>query len=95
MISGLLRLILNLAYWIIDIASWLLLLYCIMTFIIPQNKYTQLLGKYVEPMLRPIHGWLLKTFPKMFDSGLDFSPVGLWLLFKVAGWLVQLVRGWL
>ncbi|MDD3213650.1 MAG: YggT family protein [Eubacteriales bacterium] len=92
MLVGLLNIIFNILIFLINIASWIMLIYVIMTLIIPQNKYTLLVGKYAEPVLAPIRVWLAKTFPKLSASRIDISPLVFWLLLEVAGWLVQLLR---
>lgn len=92
MLVGLLNIIFNILVFLINIASWIMLVYVVMALIIPQNKYTMLVGKYVEPVLAPIRGWLTKTFPRLNASRIDISPLVFWLLLEVAGWLVQLLR---
>lgn len=92
MLVGLLNIIFNILIFLINIASWIMLVYVVMTLIIPQNKYTLLVGKYVEPVLAPIRVWLSKTFPKLSVSRIDLSPLVFWLLLEVVGWLVQLLR---
>ncbi len=92
---GIIRFLLSLVSLVVSIAGWALLIYVALKLIIPQNKYTQQIGKYVEPLLSPVREWLRKTFPKLFSTGFDFSPVALWLLLEIAGWLINVIRGWL
>jgi uncharacterized protein YggT (Ycf19 family) len=92
MLVGLLNIIFNVAIFLVNLASWVVVVYVIMLLVIPQNKYTLLAGKYVEPVLAPIRQWLGKTFPKLGQTRLDFSPAVLWLLLEIAGWLLQLLR---
>jgi uncharacterized protein YggT (Ycf19 family) len=92
MLVSLLNFIFGVAIFLVNIASWLLVVYVVMTLILPQNKYTLLVGKYIEPILSPIRVWLSKTFPKLNQTRLDFSPIVLWLLLEIVGWLLQLLR---
>lgn len=92
MLVSLLNLIFNLAYWVLNIAGWLLLIYVVMALIIPQNKYTLLIGKYVEPVLSPVRALLYRLIPKLRNVRVDFSPIALWLLLSVAEWLLRLLQ---
>jgi uncharacterized protein YggT (Ycf19 family) len=92
MLVSLVNIIFNIAIFLVNIAAWVLIVYVVMALIIPQNKYTLLVGKYIEPILSPIRAWLSKTFPKLNQTRLDFSPIVLWLLLEIVGWLLQLIR---
>jgi uncharacterized protein YggT (Ycf19 family) len=89
---GILNFLFNVVLFLVNVAGWLLIVYEVMTLILPENKYTQLVGKYIEPVLSPIRAWLGKTFPKLGGLRLDFSPVVLWLLLEIAGWLLKLLQ---
>ncbi len=89
---GLLNLIFTLAYWILRIGSWVVFLYVILCWIIPQNKYVQLVGKYLEPILQPIRDWLQRRVSFLQNTSLDFSPAVLFLLITVAGWVLSLLH---
>jgi uncharacterized protein YggT (Ycf19 family) len=92
MLVGLLNIVFNVLIFLVDIAGWALIIYVIMTMIVPQNKYTLLVGKYIEPVLAPIRTWLNKTFPKLGGMRLDFSPLVLWLSLEIVTWLLGLLR---
>ena len=92
MLIGLLNLIFNILFWALRVAGWLMLIYCLLTWVIPNNKYTQLLGKYMEPMLNPIRKLLNRLIPALGRLPLDFSPIAFWLLLRVASWLLSLLR---
>ncbi|MCE5342918.1 MAG: YggT family protein [Eubacteriales bacterium] len=92
MLVSLLNIIFNVAIFLVNIATWLVIVYVVMTLIIPQNKYTLLVAKYIEPILAPIRSWLAKTFPKLNQTRLDLSPAVLWLLLEIVGWLLQWIR---
>jgi uncharacterized protein YggT (Ycf19 family) len=92
MLTGLLNIIFNVLIFLVDIAGWALIIYVIMTMLIPQNKYTLLAGKYIEPVLAPIRAWLNKTFPKLGGMRVDLSPLVLWLLLEIVTWLLGLLR---
>lgn len=92
MLITLLNFIFSLVIFLVNVAGWVLLVYVIMALILPQNKYTLLAGKYIEPVLSPIRAWLFKTFPKLSMTHLDFSPLVLWVLFEIALWLLRLLK---
>jgi len=92
MLVSILNFIFSVVLFLISIASWVLLIYVIMALIIPQNKYTVMVGKYIEPVLGPIRKLLFQWFPKLSQMGIDFSPLVLYLLIQIAAWLVRLLR---
>ena len=92
MLVGLLNIVFSVLIFLVRVASWLVLIYVILSLVLPQNKYTLLIGKYVEPVLAPIRAWLAKTFPKLEGLRVDFSPVALWLILEVAVWLLGLLK---
>lgn len=92
MITGILSFIFTVVLFLITVASWLLLIYVIMALVIPQHRYTQLMGKYIQPILSPLRIFLYRLFPKLRDTGVDFSPLLLYLLIQVLSWLVRLLR---
>ena len=65
----------------------------LLSLILPENKYTLMVGKYIEPVLTPIRAWLQKTFPALANLRFDLSPLVLWLLMDVAAWLLKLLKG--
>lgn len=91
MISGVLRFILNLMSWILNIAGWLLLLYAILRLVLPNHKITLTAGKFIEPLLNPVRALIRKYIPGLANSSFDFSPIGLWLIFLLLGWLISLL----
>lgn len=91
MISGILRFILNIASWVIMIAGWALLVYMILRLVMPSNKITATLGKFIEPMLEPVRALIRKFIPGLANARFDFSPIGLWIIFEIASWLIGLI----
>jgi uncharacterized protein YggT (Ycf19 family) len=92
MLVGILNFIFNLILFLLSVISWVLLIYVFMALLIPQNKYTVMVGKYVEPVLSPIRKLLFRWFPKLAQVGIDFSPLALYLLIQIASWLIRLLR---
>ena len=92
MLIGLLNFIFSAVLFLISVLSWVVLIYVIMALIVPQNKYTLLIGKYVEPILAPIRKFLFRIFPKLGEIGIDFSPLVFYLLIQVVSWLIRLLR---
>ncbi len=92
MITSILSFIFTVVLFLITIASWLLLIYVILALVAPQNQYTLLMGKYIQPILTPLRTFLYRLFPKLRNTGVDFSPLLLYLLIQVLSWLVRLLR---
>lgn len=92
MIVSILSFLFSVVLFLLAVASWAVLIYVIMALIIPQNKYTQLVGKYVEPILAPLRKFLFRVFPKLREIGVDFSPLLFYLVIQIASWLVRLLR---
>lgn len=92
MLVGLLKFLFDVAGWLLYIGGWLVVIYTILLWVIPQNKYVRLVGKYLEPVLNVVRGWVRRVFPKFTQTRLDFSPAVLCLLIVVARWVLQLLR---
>lgn len=92
MITGLLKLVFNILYWALRVLSWGVLIYCVMTWVIPQNKYTQLLGKYVDIVLNPFRAFLQKRLPSLANGSVDFAPVLLWLAILLLSWIINILK---
>ena len=75
MLISILNFLFNLILLVLTLASWAVLIYVVMALIVPQNKYTLLIARYVEPILSPIRQFLFKIFPKLGAIGVDFSPL--------------------
>ena len=88
----LIGLILNLASAALRIASFALLVYCVMSFVAPQNLYFRKAAYYVEQLLYPIRMRLWRWFPALRSLPVDLSPLALWLLIDVAMALVNMLR---
>ena len=93
MLIGLLRVLFNILFWVLNVSGTVLLIYAILTFILPQHRITQTIGRFMEPLLAPIRRFIQRTLPGLGNTGLDFSPVGLWLLLKAASWVLRLLQG--
>lgn len=93
MLVGLLKFVFDVAIFLLSVAMGITIAYVLMTLLIPQNKYTLLAGKYVEPFLAPVRALIAKLFPSLAAGRLDFSPVGLWLALLIVQWLLRLLKG--
>ena len=82
-------LILGLLSLALKLASLALLIYCVMSFIMPHHQFYRKAACYVEPLLHPVRMQLYRWFPSLRNMPLDFSPLALWLLIDVAGWVVN------
>lgn len=87
----LIGLILGLAALVLRIASFALLVYCVMSFVAPQNDLYRKAAYYVERFLYPIRMKLWSWFPALRSMPVDFSPLALWLLIDVALAIVNML----
>jgi len=83
---------LNLAATALRIASFALLVYCIMSFVAPQNDLYRKASYYVERVLYPIRMKLWRWFPALRSLPVDLSPLALWLLIDVALAVLNMLR---
>ena len=88
MISGLLGIIV----WVLRLISTLLLIYCIMSFVMPGSDLMRKVSAYVEPVLRPFRQLLYRYFPRLRTLPVDFSPLAVWLAIDVVTLLLNLLR---
>ena len=88
----LISLILNLASTVLRLASFALLVYCVMSFLMPDNQIFRRAASYVEPALYPIRRKLWRWFPALRGLPVDLSPLAVWLLIDVAMALVNMLR---
>ncbi len=93
MLVGILKFVFDVAIFLVGVATWVLVAYVLMQLLIPQNKYTLLVAKYVEPVLAPVRALLYRLFPGLQKLRVDLSPVGLWVILMVAEWVLRLVKG--
>ena len=68
MLVGLLKFVFDVVIFLLGVCMGLLIAYVLMTLLIPQHKYTLLLGKYVEPFLAPVRALIGKLFPKLAEG---------------------------
>lgn len=84
--------ILSLAAMALRLASFALLVYCVMSFVAPGNDLYRKAAYYVERVLYPIRLKLWRWFPALRTLPVDISPLALWLLIDVAMALVNMLR---
>lgn len=85
-------LILSLASLAFRIASFALLVYCVMSFLMPGNDLFRKAASYVEPLLHPVRMKLYRWFPSLRRLPVDLSPLAVWLLIDVAMALINMLR---
>ena len=88
----LIGLILNLASAALRFASFALLIYCVMSFVAPQNDLYRKAAYYMERFLYPIRMKLYQWFPVLRTLPVDLSPLALWLLIDIATGIVNMLR---
>ena len=76
------RLLLSLVDFILSLFNLCLLIYVILSWVRPAaNRFTELINRIVEPVLTPVRNFLRLHGPSSWSiSGVDFSPVVLWIL---------------
>ena len=84
--------ILSLTATALRLASFALLVYCVMSFVAPNNDLYRKAAYYVERVLYPIRMKLWRWFPALRTLPVDISPLALWLLIDVAMALVNMLR---
>ena len=72
--------LLGIIAWLLRLASTVLLIYCIMSFVMPGSDLMRKAASYVEPVLHP------RTLP------VDLSPLAVWLVIDVVTLLLNMLR---
>lgn len=75
------------------LASYVLLAYCIMSFIMPQSDLYRKLGYYVERFLYPVRKKLYGWFPSLRNLPVDLSSLALWLAIDILMAVINVFRG--
>ena len=86
------NLVLSLASLALRVISLGMLIYCVMSFVMPQSEWYYKLSFLIEPYLRPVRMQLYRWFPGLRNLPVDFSPLAVWLLIDVANALINLLR---
>lgn len=76
----------------LKLASYALLAYCIMSFVMPQSDLYRKASLYIQPVLQPVRQLLWKWIPALRRMPLDFSPLALWLAIDILTGLVNTLR---
>lgn len=84
--------LLGIVNWVLRLASTVLLIYCVMSFVMPRSELMAKAASFVEPVLRPFRSFLYRVFPKLRMLPVDFSPILVWLVIDVLMWLVSALR---
>lgn len=85
-------LVLRLASAALQLISLGMLIYCVMSFVMPQSDLYRTMNRYVEPYLHPVRMQLYRWFPSLRRLPVDFSPLAVWLLIDVAQALINVLR---
>ena len=84
--------LLGIIAWLLRLANTALLIYCIMSFVMPGSDLMLKAAGYVEPVLRPFRELLYSYFPRLRTFPVDFSPLAVWLAIDVVTLLLNLLR---
>ena len=88
MISALIGIIV----FLLNVFSLLLLVYCVMTFVMPDSSLTAKARAYAEPILEPFRELLYKVVPKLRGMAVDFSPLLIWLVIRLIIMILNLLN---
>jgi len=81
--------LLSIASLALRVVSLGMLIYCVMSFVMPQSDLYYKLSRYIQPILHPVRAQLYRWFPSLRSMPLDFSPLAVWLLIDVAQMLIN------
>jgi len=85
-------LLLGLVSLALRLASLALLIYCVMSFVMPHHQLYRKASMYIQPILQPVRTQLYRWFPKLRNLPLDLSPLALWLAIDILMGIVNLLR---
>lgn len=88
----LIHFLLNIVSLVLRLANLVLLIYCVMSFVMPASDLYRRASVYIQPLLQPVRQKLYRWFPSLRGLPVDLSPLGLWLLMDVAMAVVNLLR---
>ena len=86
------NLIFTLANLALRVMSLAMLVYCVMSFVMPGSPLHYRLAALVEPVLNPVRRCLYGWFPSLRRMPVDFSPLAVWLLIDIAGRLLYALQ---
>lgn len=84
--------LLDLVSLALRVVSLGMLIYCVMSFVMPQSEWYYKLSSFIQPILHPVRVQLHRWFPSLRSMPLDFSPLAVWLLIDVAEILINALR---
>lgn len=85
-------LLLNLLSLALRVVNLALLVYCIMSFVMPTSQLYHTLGRYIRPLLDPVRRKLWQWFPKLRTLPVDVSPLALWLAMDILSSVINMLR---
>jgi len=83
--------ILRIVSAVLRLANLALIVYCIMSFVMPQHELYRKAAYYMERVLHPIRSVLYRWFPALYRLPVDISPLVLWFLIDLAMSLVNMI----
>jgi uncharacterized protein YggT (Ycf19 family) len=93
--------IFGLIHGLLNVYKLLVIAYCVISLMgISANKWTELVGAIIEPGLNATRALMQRVLPQLTGKGFDWSPVVLYLLLKVLGYVLGVLSnlplvGWL
>ena len=83
--------ILNLVSKLVQLVNLALVIYCLMSFLIPTSEFFQKVRAKVDPILQPVREWLWNRFPAVSSLPVDVTPLAVWLLLSLANYVLGLL----
>lgn len=74
------------------LASLALLIYCVMSFVMPNNELFYKASRYVQPVLQPVRQKLYGWIPALRGLPVDLSPLAVWLAIDILQGILNLLR---
>lgn len=68
---------------VLDIVGFALVIYCIMSYVAPDNQLFLKMARYVEPILEPFRRLLRKYVPALSKLPVDISPLMVFLIIRI------------
>ncbi len=84
--------LLGIVIWLLRVVSMALLVYCVMSFVMPQSDLMHKAAAYAEPILSPFRQFLHRVIPALRNVPLDFSPLLVWLIIDILIWVLRLLQ---
>ena len=84
--------VLALAVRVLRVFNLILFVYCIMSFVAPDNTLYRMASEYIELVLNPFRRKMYGWIPAMRNLPVDVSPLFLWAVIQVAMTVLRILE---